>query len=383
MRYYHRILETTLKSFLTLFPVLGLTGPRQSGKSTLLRHLLKDYVYVTFDDPQHQAFLQEDPKKFIQVYNHHVIFDEVQKAPSLFPLIKMAVDEDRQNYGRFILTGSSQFSLVQSITESLAGRIGLLSLLPFQYAEIPAEKREASIYGGSYPELILRNYEGAQAWYGSYLETYLHRDVRNLAHVGDLADFQKLIRLLAAHVSQQLNLSNLAVEIGVSVQTVRRWISILEASYIVFLLPPYYENKSKRLSKRPKVYFWDTGLVAYLLGIQTKQQYQSGPIAGSLFENFVISDIAKNEKHRNSNATLYYWRTQHGAEVDLVIDYRSYREWIEIKTTATFHPKLTRHILNCKQAEDSATLIYQGDTYPYTDASILNYKEYLLKESKS
>jgi hypothetical protein len=383
MVYQHRILESSVKEYLTLFPVLGITGPRQSGKSTLLKQLLHDYQYVTFDDPQIQAFLQEDPQKFIQAYSEKVIFDEVQKVPELFPLIKLTIDRERGMYGRFVLTGSSQFSMIQTITDSLAGRIGLLSLLPFQYQEMPKEMgRQQAIYSGSYPELILRDYQGKLAWYGSYLETYLHRDVKTLAQVGDLADFHRLLRLLAAYVGQQLNLSQLATDIGVSVQTIRRWISILEASYIIFLLPPFYQNYGKRLIKKPKLYFWDNGLVAYLLGIQTQEHYATSPMQGALFENYVVSDIAKNIKHRHQDAELYYYRTQHGAEVDLIIDHKTHVDWIEIKSTATFRPKLLKQLIDLKKPSDQAFLLYQGEPFPYPGVQVLHFTKYLNPSQK-
>lgn len=380
MSYQSRILESSIKEYLHLFPALGITGPRQSGKSTLLKHLMPDYQYVTFDDPQMQAFLLEDPQKFIQAYSEKVIFDEVQKAPDLFPLIKISIDQNRNAYGRFVLTGSSQFSMQQKITESLAGRIGLLSLLPFQYQESPLSSKNQAIYSGSYPELAMRDYEGKLAWYSSYLETYLHRDVKTLAHVGDLADFHRLLRLLAAYVTQQLNLSQLATEIGISVQTIRRWISILEASYIIFLLPPFYQNFGKRLSKRPKLYFWDNGLAAYLLGIQSQQHYQQGPMQGALFENYVISDIAKNIKHRHQDAELYYYRTQHGAEVNLIIDHKTHLDWIEIKSTASFRPKLLKQLIEHKKTQDKALLLYQGAHFPYPDVKVCHFTDYLNKQ---
>src|SRR5438105_148315 len=201
MRYIHRILESSVERYLHAFPVVGITGPRQSGKSTLLRHMLKDYTYVTFDDQRMIHFFEEDPQGFLQRYGNRIIFDEVQYVPELFNAIKVAVDSDRQNYGKFVLTASSQFIFLQKIMESLAGRIGLLSLLPFQYKEIPKKLVEESIYKGAYPELVDRTYKNSDLWYAAYFDTYLSKDVRTLSNIGDLRDFRRFIQLLAANTS--------------------------------------------------------------------------------------------------------------------------------------------------------------------------------------
>ncbi len=209
----------------------------------------------------------------MSIYDHKVIFDEIQRVPKLFNYIKIAVDQDRATTGKFVLTGSSQLQFIQGISESLAGRIGLLSLLPYQLTEIPLSLHEESIYKGCYPELVNKQFALWQDWYSSYIDTYLKKDVSALAHVGDKREFQKLLRLLAVHTSHILNMSTYANDLGVDVKTIKRWISILEASYIIFLLPPYYQNFGKRISKNPKIYFYDTGLVAYLVGIDTHKQF--------------------------------------------------------------------------------------------------------------
>lgn len=295
MAYVKRVLESGLLAYLHNFPVVGLTGPRQSGKSTLLQALLPNYKYLTFDDYKLQDFLQSDPEAFMATYSEHIIFDEIQKMPELFNYLKIAVDNDRMNYGKFVVTGSSQFSSIKNITESLAGRIGLLSLLPFQFSEMPTELRSLSIFKGSYPELVNRSYREASAWYSSYIDTYLNKDVRTLSNIGDLRDFQRFITLLAANTAQILNLSSYARDLGVAVNTIKRWLSILEASYIIYLLPPFYKNYNKRVVKSPKLYFYDTGLVSYLVGITTQQLYENGPMAGSLFENYLVTEILKKK----------------------------------------------------------------------------------------
>ena len=300
MKYKKRQAEKTLKEYLKAFPVVGVTGPRQSGKSTLLQHLLKDYEYVTFDDVRKVQMFEEDPIGFMDRYNKKVIFDEVQLVPEIFSSIKLLVDKDRHNYGNFVLTGSSQFAFLKSASESLAGRIGLISLLPFQYIEVPKKLHKESIYQGSYPELVTRNYFKNDLWYASYVDTYLNKDLRTIANIGDIRDFRRLLQLLASQVGKTLDMTQYSNDLGVSVPTIKRWISVLEASYIAFLLPPYYNNLGKRIIKSPKVYFFDTGLVSYFTGIQTFKQYDQGPLAGGLFENYVVSEIYKNELHKAS-----------------------------------------------------------------------------------
>lgn len=253
-------------------------------------------------------------------YDRHVIFDEVQKVPELFNYLKMSVDENREKNGRFVITGSGQFSFVRDITESLAGRIGLLSLLPFQFSEIPAGLRAEAVYRGSYPEVVRTGYQNAQDWYSAYLEIFVLRDIKSLVNIGDLHDFRHFITLLAAQTSQLLNYTDLSRSIGVSVSTVRRWVSVLEAAYVIFLLPPWYQNLGKRIIKSPKVYFYDNGLVCLLTGVTTRELYDKGPMAGSLFENYVIAEIMKNIVHSYASDQLFLYRTSHGEEIDLIID---------------------------------------------------------------
>jgi len=379
MAYLTRLLEAKILEYTTIFPVVGLTGPRQSGKSTMLLNLFKDrYTYVSFDDQRIVQFFEDDPEKFMMTYANHVIFDEVQKAPELFNYIKLAVDRDRQQYGKYILTGSSQFSMMKHITESLAGRMGLLTLLPFQYTEMPNQFRAESVFRGAYPEPTLNSYQHANAWYSAYISTYLDKDVRTLHNVGDLRDFRRLLSLLAANTAQILNMSRFANDLGVTVATIKRWISILEASYIVFLLPPYYKNYGKRIVKSPKLYFYDTGLVSYLTGIENINLFEKGPMAGSIFENYVISEIAKREIHRKTDANLYYYRTSNGVEIDLLIDRKQYKELIEIKFGATFKSSMIEPIKIIFEKGDQGYLLYAGEAFPYAgEIKILNYQHYL------
>ena len=347
--YLKRVLEAKLLDYLNIFPVVAVLGPRQSGKSTLIKQLLSDeYQYISFDDPINVRIFTEDPEGFLATYSNKIIFYEAQKVPEIFHYLKIAVDEDRQNYGKYIVTGSAQFSLMTKISESLAGRIGLLTLLPFEREEIPALYQEQSVYQGQYPELIEFKYLHTQDWYSSYVSTYIEKDVRSINDIGNLRDFNRLISLLATLISSPLNMSELANKIGVSASTIKRWISVLEASYIIFLLPPFYENYGKRITKAPKIYFYDTGLVSYLTGIETEKQYKQGPMAGALFENYVIADIYKKIKHRKLNFDLYYFRTNHGIEVDLIVDKKHSKEFIEIKKV----PHLIHRCPNTYYAHD-------------------------------
>lgn len=377
MAYIARVAELTLRRFLKAFPVVGMTGPRQSGKSTLLRHVLPDYSYVTFDDSKNILAFTDDPQGFLTQYANQVIYDEVQYVPEIFNRIKMQVDQNRLQYGNIVLTGSSQFKFLQHATESLAGRIGLMSLLPFQYTEMPKAWLLESIFRGAYPELVLRNYHEANLWYASYLETYLSKDVRALANIGDMRDFRRFLKILAAHAAQLLDMSSYARDIGVSVPTIKRWLSILEASYIIFIVPPFYENYGKRITKSPKVYFYDTGLISYFTGITTYDQYDNGPLSGSLFENYVVSEIMKKELHQATLSDIYYFRTQDKVEIDLIVDRKSSKDFIEIKKTATFHPHMIHSLKKYAEPESRRILLYTGEKYHHSGVNIMPYWEYL------
>ncbi len=378
VRYLPRAAESTLNRFLSSFPVVGITGPRQSGKSTLLLHSLPDYKYVTFDDPTNIAYFESDPKGFLKQYSDKVIFDEVQFVPQIFNYIKIEVDNDRQNYGKFVVTGSNQFSAMKRISESLAGRIGLFSLLPLQFSELPEYARDQAVYRGSYPEMVDRKYDESELWYSSYIDTYLNKDVRVMSNIGDIRDFQRLMNLLAANVSATLDFSTYARKLGVSVPTIKRWISILEASYIIFLLEPYYENFGKRIVKSPKLYFWDTGLVSYLTGVKTEELYESGPLSGALFENYVVADIYKQQMHKKTGVGLFYLRTRDQLEVDLILDDKVQKKFFEIKKSSTFTNKMFTAIRALISDKDEGFLIYRGDSVDFQPGlNVVSYKKYL------
>ncbi len=363
MDYVHRQIEAQLALYLKQFPAVALTGPRQSGKSTLLREQCADYTYITLDDPLARSQAADDPHLFLDNLGDRGIVDEIQYEPSLLAYLKMRIDEDRDKRGRFILTGSQQFSLMKGLSETLAGRIGLLALWPFDLCErreVPALAAQCAsnqqwfidaCLRGSFPELCTHPDLDASVWFGSYVQTYLDRDVRTLYDVGDLRDFQRFVQLLAGRCAQQLNLSELARDIGIAVSTAKRWVSVLEAGGVVHLLPPYYRNFGKRVVKAPKVYFSDCGLVCYLLGIHTPELLLNGPLAGPLFENFGVQETRKILAHTGRSSSLYYLRTSKGLEVDLLLEEEGHDLFpIEFKLSKTPRPAMADNIAKLGQA---------------------------------
>jgi predicted AAA+ superfamily ATPase len=379
--YYPRIAEKLVSEYLKIFPVVCIMGPRQSGKSTMLKKLIgKKYEYVTFDDFGLKELFFNDPKKFINRYNNNVIFDEAQYIPELFPIIKQAVDADRNNYGKFVITGSGQFLMGKQISESLAGRIGLIPLMPMQYCEIPVKKRDQAIFNGSYPELVVRNWEGKHAWYSGYLETYIQKDLRQITNISDLHAFTMFLKLLAANATQTVNLSTFSREMGISVSTLNRWLSVLESSYIIFLLQPFYRNLGKRLIKSPKIFFTDTGLLSYLTGINNKLQWETGIMYGALFENFIVSELLKRNYHEGQNMKLYYFRTNHGDEIDMVIEHGNKIDLIEIKASETYRPSFHKPLEKFDFGSGNKFVVYQGKTNKVIENIVaLNYSEFLTK----
>lgn len=317
--YLRRTSETRLGRYLQLFPAVAITGPRQSGKTTLVRSCLPTCPYVNFDDVEEVRAAEADPRGFLARFPDRVILDEAQRVPTLFPYLKLEIDRERERKGRFILTGSSQFALTRSLTESLAGRIGLLTLLPFERGELPEAARSSQLVLGSYPELASRGYEGTKEWFSSYVGTYLERDVRAVYGLGRLGDFLQLLKLLAVRASQEYNASSLGRDLGIDSKTVEAWVSVLEASYILFRLRPYHANLGKRLVKRPKLYFWDTGLLCHLAGLRSAEALEEGPLGGPVFENLVVAEILKGALHRGRDLEAFFFRESNGLEADLVL----------------------------------------------------------------
>ena len=321
--YIHRKIEKPLLEALKSFPALLITGPRQAGKSTLLTHLLKEYRYVTFDDPLLRKAAADDPELFLSDHPAPLIIDEVQYVPEIFSHLKMRIDENRKSYGQYILTGSQTFQVMKGVSESLAGRIAIFQLYPFCFSEIESiDQTELNqrILEGYYPEFFTNREMAANRWFGSYLNTYIERDLRNLKGISDLNRFQTYIQLLAYRSGQLLNLSEVCKECGISQTTAKDWLSILESTYIVHILRPYFRNHTKRLVKSPKIYFVDTGLLCYLLGIDSAEQLQKSPFRGHVFENMIVMDFVKQMAYDASRSHFYFYRTASGVEVDLIVE---------------------------------------------------------------
>jgi len=318
--------------------IVVVTGPRQSGKTTLVQQVFSDKRYISLEDPDEREFAEQDPRRFISRFREGAVLDEVQRCPELLSYLQSRVDADRRP-GQFILTGSQQFGLLTGITQSLAGRAGLLELLPFSLKEVlnspgaPADADEL-LYKGLYPSLYDREVTPA-SWYRSYMQTYVERDVRQLINIRDLSTFQRFIRMCAARVGQLLNLSSLANDCGITHNTAKAWISVLEASYIIFLLLPHYRNYNKRLVKTPKLYFYDSGFAAWLLGIRDVDQLSIHALRGSLFESWVISELVKGRYNRGFESNLYFWRDSTGNEVDVIVEHGDRLLPIEIKSGQT------------------------------------------------
>lgn len=358
MTYITRDIEPRLERLLVSSPCVAVTGPRQAGKSTLLKHCLQDYNYVTLDDPLSREQALADPNFFLDTLGERVIIDEIQLAPSLLSYVKIRVDNNRAVKGQYVFTGSQQFGLIKNLSDSLAGRIALLELLPLSVAEkqryMPFDGSSASFsraaLTGSYPELVVDKSVDLPSWYASYLQTYLERDIRTIYNIGDLRDFQRFMKLLAARCGQQLNMSDLSRDLGISVPTVKRWLSILEASRIIYLLSPYYRNLGKRVTKAPKLYFLDIGLACYMAGVHDEAHLFNGPMAGHLFENFCVQETVKYFLGRGEQPPIYYLRTSNGLEVDLLIEPEAgVLVPVEIKLTKTPTPQLAKNITRFRE----------------------------------
>ncbi len=364
----HRTLETKLRELLKKYPIVTLTGPRQSGKSTLLRNAFPDFAYVSLEDPDMRRFAELDPKGFLATYPERTILDEVQRVPALFSYLQTHTDAVN-DVGMYLLAGSHNFLLMEQIDQSLAGRTGILKLLPFSHEEmagggvLPASVDE-EIFMGSYPRLYDRQI-APDDYYPYYIQTYVERDVRQMKNISDLSLFEKFVRLCAGRVGQLFNLSQVANDCGVAVSTVSAWISILEASYICYYLRPDDNNFTKRLVKTPKLYFYDTGLACSLLGIRSAEQLRSHYLRGGLFENMVVNDFLKRAYNVGQPPQLTIWRDSTGNEVDL-LDYadglpRAY----EIKSGETFtldyFKGLTRWAKLSGATPDQLAVVYAGD----------------------
>lgn len=326
------------------FPVICLTGPRQSGKTTLVKSVFSDYAYVSLENIDAMQAAKEDPRRFLAPHqNSGVIIDEAQRVPELFSYLQGIVDSSGQ-MGRYILTGSQNFLLLEKITQSLAGRAAILHLMPFSASELESAgltgtRLDEVLFKGAYPALFDRPVLPVD-FYPSYIETYLERDVRSMKNIGDLALFRKFVLLCAGRVGQLLNLTSLGNEVGVDHKTIRAWISVLETSFLIFLLRPYHRNWNKRVVKQPKLYFYDTGLLCSLLGLRSAADLASHHLRGGMYENYVIAESIKKQHHAGVRPTAYFWRDHSGHEVDLILEQGDTLQAVEIKSGETLTPQL-------------------------------------------
>lgn len=378
--YIKRIMSDAIAEASRYFPVVTLTGPRQSGKSTLLRHIFDGTPYYSMEDLDTRQTARLDPKGFLSQFHDGVIIDEVQHVPELLSYIQGIVDEHPER--RFFLTGSFQFALLQSVTQSLAGRSAIFELLPLSLAEITGintgDTSDNIIYKGFYPA-IWSGKNLPRLLYPNYVKTYIERDVRSLLAIKDLDTFQRFVKLCAARIGSVFNASELSNELGVAVNTINSWVSVLQASYLIYLLPPFFTNTRKRLTKSPKIYFTDCGLAAYLLDIDSPQTLNRDKMRGHLFENMVIIDYLKQAYNTGRNGGLYFYRDSNGNEVDLLIKDGTNYNCYEIKSASTFHPDFTKGLKSFENAfpelVKNKTVIYSGDEFnDINGISIINYR---------
>ena len=362
-----RDLHTKVQQLSTEYPVVTITGPRQAGKTTLAKMAFPEASYCNLEHPETRTVALEDPKSFFMQYPAPVIIDEIQRAPQLLSYIQVIADEKKMN-GLFILTGSQQLLLNASVAQSLAGRTALVTLLPFSMNEVQQFykgelQRDRCIMNGFLPRIYDQNQEALIA-YRNYLHTYVERDVRQLINLKDLYTFEKMLKLLAGRIGQLINLNSLANDTGVSPKTISHWLNVLEASYIVFRLQPYYENFGKRVIKSAKIYFYETGLASYLLGIEDEKQVARDPLLGGLFENMVVMECVKFRTNQALDPNLYFYRDSHHNEVDLILKQGEKLTPVEIKASQTYNPDFIKSITRFRTISESSSagyVIYAGN----------------------
>ncbi len=386
-----RTIQKAMDLYLNKYPVLVLTGPRQSGKTTFLRAQFPHYTYVNLENPDYRRFALDDPNGFLKEYSAYVIIDEVQRAPELFSYLQTKVDEDKI-MGQYILSGSQNFHLMHNISQSLAGRVALFKLLPFDFQEMQSAKWLQQDYAvnlqrGFYPALYDRSIP-SKVFYSNYIQTYLERDLSELIQVKDLKLFRNFISLCAARAGQLLNLNSLAGECGISQPTARAWISVLETSYIVYQLQPYYTNLNKRITKSSKLYFYDTGLLCFLLKINDASGLKISPYKGHLFENFVISEYVKQNYHRHLLYDFWFWRDAVGHEVDFIWQATEKLNLTEIKASETIMPEMFKGLSYLENLIpdliESKTLVHTGSANQNRSAGrVLSWKKIALPDERS
>lgn len=386
--YLKRDVEPFLKQISNLFPAVLVTGARQSGKTTLLKKVFKKAEYVTFDDPVMQNFAKNDPAGFISKYSgKQAILDEIQYVPELFSYLKMNIDRNRMNYGQWLMTGSQQFNMMKDVSDSLAGRIAILDLFPLSYGELPKIEDKAVeniLWDGTYPEIVVEP-KIRDSWLPSYIRTYIERDVRDIVSVSDLSLFQMFLGLSAANHAQELNVASISRNCGISQPTVKRWVSILQTSFIVYLLKPFYKNIGKRLIKTPKMYFIDSAIPAYLTKQGSSESLFNGSMGGAFFEGFIVIETLKIVRNKSANSDLYFWRSHDGIEIDLIIESAGKYYPVEIKKTQTPTSRHAESIEKFRtlfegQVGESFVVCNIDEEKPLTaNVSALPWKKYLEK----
>lgn len=364
--YLKRAIETEVLEMAAQYPVLTITGPRQSGKTTLVKHLFGHLPYYSFESPDTRALVSSDPRSFLKQNINGAIFDEIQNIPELLSYLQQVVDENREAV-KFILTGSNQFSLMDNVTQSLAGRTAIIKLLPLSISEIEENAgttTDTILLRGFYPGIYAQKLTPYKA-YRNYYETYIERDLHKLIKVKDLSRFQHFMRICAGRTGNLVNLSAIAGETGVSVSTIKAWITILEASYIVFLLQPFYENIGKRYIKSPKIYFYDVGLLCFMLGIEDTNQLSRDPLRGAIFENMVVVELMKMRYNKGLDSNLFFYRDSNHSEIDIVRRLGHELQPVEVKSSGTFHPDFLKQFTHFQKAFPERVadplLVYDGD----------------------
>lgn len=379
--YIKRKIESTILEAAKYFPVITVTGPRQSGKTTMLKQIFPHLHYYSLEDLDTRSFAMEDPVRFLHLHEDGMVLDEVHNYPEILSYIQGIVDEQPQK--KFVLSGSSNFALLKKVSQSLAGRSGVFELMPLSIEEVKGQieyvdDADQLLYQGLYPAVCsCKNIP--KFLYPSYVKTYLERDVRDLLNVKDIRLFNMFLKLCAGRIGSVFNASEIAGEIGVSSKTIQAWVSILQASYVVYLLPPYFENSRKRLTKSPKMYFCDTGLACTLLGIESAEQLAFDKMRGHLFENLIVVELLKRRLNEGKESNLYFYRDSNQNEVDILVNNGSSLDAIEVKSAMTYNPSFEKALLKVNEWVNppvgKRTIIYAGTLEDDKgDIRLLNYR---------
>jgi predicted AAA+ superfamily ATPase len=377
-----RAASTKIKYLAKKFPAVGLLGPRQSGKTTLAKELFPNKPYISFENHDNVLLASKDPRAFLSLYKTGAIFDEIQRVPQLLSYIQGVIDEQPNKVGLFIITGSQNLLLLESISQTLAGRIAFVHLLPFSYKELSSSKYGAIslnklILNGGYPRLYDKKIKPVD-YYPNYLLTYVERDVRQIKNITNLAMFQRFLKVCATRVGQEVNYTSIGNDTGVDQKTILSWFGILEASFIAFRLQPFYNNLGKRLTQMPKLYFYDTGLCSSLLELESESHVNTHPLRGALFENLIILELLKARFNNGQRSNLFYWRDRTGNEIDVLMDQSSQVVPIEIKTATTFTNDFLKGIKYWKKINPdvkNSYVVFTGQSSSIDLTDILNWKE--------